>query len=117
MDDSANFAQTGKSYQHYAKAAEQINALGHDAVIEEFISSNLWGTPDMILATLRHRREVIGDFEVNGVFSYQSIPFDDVEKNMRLFAREVGPEVKSWQRQTPRQPVNVSPSPATVSAK
>ena len=117
MDDSANFAETGKSYQHYAKAAEQINALGHDAVIEEFISSNLWGTPDMISAKLRHRREVIGDFEVNGVFSYQSIPYDQVEQNMRLFAKEVAPEVKSWQRQGRRQAVDVRPSAATVAAK
>jgi alkanesulfonate monooxygenase SsuD/methylene tetrahydromethanopterin reductase-like flavin-dependent oxidoreductase (luciferase family) len=117
MDDSANFAATGASYQHYAKAAEQINAVGHDAVIEEFISSNLWGTPDMILATLRHRREVIGDFEVNGAFSYYSLPYDDVEKNMRLFAKDVAPEVKSWQPQARRQPVDVRPAAVTVAAK
>ena len=117
MDDSANFASTGSSYQHYAKAAEQINALGHDAVIEEFISSNLWGTPDMILAALRHRREVIGDFEVNGAFSYYSVPFEDVEKNMRLFAKEVGPEIKSWQPQARRQPVDVRPAAAPAVAK
>jgi len=117
MDDSANFAATGASYQHYAKVAEQINAVGHDAVIEEFISSNLWGTPDMILATLRHRREVIGDFEVNGAFSYYSLPYDDVEKNMRLFAKDVAPEVKSWQPQARRQPVDVRPAAVTVAAK
>jgi alkanesulfonate monooxygenase SsuD/methylene tetrahydromethanopterin reductase-like flavin-dependent oxidoreductase (luciferase family) len=117
MDDSANFATTGQSYQHYAKAAEQINALGHDAVIEEFIRSNLWGTPDMILAALRHRREVIGDFEVNGVFSYQSLPYADVEANMRLFAKEVGSEVKRWQPQGRRQPVDVQPAAAPVAAK
>jgi len=117
MDDSANFASTGASYQHYAKAAEQIQSLGHDAVIEEFIKSNLWGTPDMISATLRHRREVIGDFEVNGAFSYYSIPYEDVEKNMRLFAKEVAPEVKSWQPQARRQPVDIRPGAATVTAK
>ena len=117
MDDSANFATTGASYQHYAKAAEQINALGHDAVIEEFIRSNLWGTPDMIMATLRHRREVIGDFEVNGVFSYQSLPYEDVEENMRLFAKEIAPEVKKWQPQARRQPVDVRPAAAPATAK
>jgi alkanesulfonate monooxygenase SsuD/methylene tetrahydromethanopterin reductase-like flavin-dependent oxidoreductase (luciferase family) len=117
MDDSANFATTGASYQHYAKAAEQINALGHDAVIEEFIRSNLWGTPDMIVATLRHRREVIGDFEVNGVFSYQSLPYEDVEENMRLFAKEIAPEVKKWQPQARRQPVDVRPAAAPATAK
>lgn len=114
MDDSANFAVTGTSYQHYAEAAKQINTLGHDAVIEEFISSNLWGTPDMILATLRHRREVIGDFEVNGAFSYYSLPYADVEQNMRLFAKEVAPEVKSWQPQARRQPIAVRPAAATA---
>jgi alkanesulfonate monooxygenase SsuD/methylene tetrahydromethanopterin reductase-like flavin-dependent oxidoreductase (luciferase family) len=117
MDDSANFASTGASYQHYAKAAEQINTLGHDAVIEEFIRSNLWGTPDMILATLRHRREVIGDFDVNGAFSYYSIPYDDVEKSMRLFAKEVAPEIKSWRLQARRQPIDVRPAAAPAVAK
>lgn len=117
MDDAANFATTGASYQHYAKAAEQINSLGHDTVIEEFISSNLWGTPDMILATLRHRREVIGDFEVNGAFSYYSLPYEDVEQNMRLFAKEVASEIKSWQPQVRRQPVDVRPAAASVTAK
>ena len=71
----------------------------------------------MILATLRHRREVIGDFEVNGAFSYYSLPYDDVEQNMRLFAKEVGPEVKSWQPQARRQPVAVRPAAVTVAAK
>jgi alkanesulfonate monooxygenase SsuD/methylene tetrahydromethanopterin reductase-like flavin-dependent oxidoreductase (luciferase family) len=117
MDDVANFATTGSSYQHYAKAAEQINAAGHDAVIEEFISSNLWGTPDMIAAKLRHRREVVGDFEVNGAFSYYNMPYADVEQNMRLFAKEVAPEIKSWQPQARRQPVDVRPAAAHTVAK
>jgi alkanesulfonate monooxygenase SsuD/methylene tetrahydromethanopterin reductase-like flavin-dependent oxidoreductase (luciferase family) len=117
MDDAANFASTGASYQHYAKAAEQITAIGHDAVLEEFINSNLWGTPDRIMATLRRRREMIGDFEVNGAFSYDSIPYEDVEANMRLFAKEIGPEVKSWKPQAGRQPVDVRPAAAAATAK
>lgn len=117
MDDAANFASTGSSYQHYAKAAEQINAAGHDAVIEQFIASNLWGTPDMISETLRRRREVIGDFEVNGAFSYDSMPYADVEENMRLFAKEVAPEIKGWQPKTRRQPIDVRPAAAPATAK
>ena len=71
----------------------------------------------MISATLRHRREVIGDFEVNGAFSYYSLPYDDVEQNMRLFAKEVAPEIKSWQPRARRQPIDVLPSAATIAAK
>jgi alkanesulfonate monooxygenase SsuD/methylene tetrahydromethanopterin reductase-like flavin-dependent oxidoreductase (luciferase family) len=113
----SHFAETGKSYQHYAKAAEQIKAVGQDAVIEDFLRANLWGDPDMIIQKLQKRREVIGDFEVNGVFSYQSLPFDQVERSMRLFAKEVAPEIKSWQRQAGRQPVDIAPSASTPVSK
>ncbi|MGE0827491.1 MAG: LLM class flavin-dependent oxidoreductase [Candidatus Binatia bacterium] len=111
-----HFAQTGNSYQHYAKAAEMMKAAGQDAVIEDFLSANLWGTPDMLVAKLRERRELIGDFEVNGAFSYQSLPYDQVEACMRLFAKEVGPEIKSWQPQPQprRTAVNVESSSARV---
>jgi hypothetical protein len=113
----SHFADTGKAYQHYAKAAEVLNAVGHEAAIEEFLASNLWGTPEMLAAKLRRRRELIGDFEVNGVFTYQSIPYEQVEQCMRLFAKEVAPEVKSWQPQARPRPVAESPSVAAVAAK
>jgi hypothetical protein len=74
----------------------------------------------MILATLRRRREAIGDFDVNGAFSYYSIPYDDVETSMRLFAKEIAPEVKSWKPQARRQsqqPIGVRPAAAPVAAK
>jgi len=60
---------------------------------------------------------VIGDFEVNGAFSYYNLPYVDVEANMRLFAKEVAPEIKSWQPKTRRQPINVLPAAAPAMAK
>jgi alkanesulfonate monooxygenase SsuD/methylene tetrahydromethanopterin reductase-like flavin-dependent oxidoreductase (luciferase family) len=107
----SHFADTGKSYAHYAKGAEMMKTVGQDAVIEEFLNANLWGDPDMILQKLRQRRDLIGDFHVNCVYSFQSLPFDEVERCMRLFAKEIAPEVKSWQRQAP-QPVDVAASAA-----
>lgn len=111
-----HFTGTGKSYEHYAKAAELMKAAGTDAVLEEFLNANLWGTPEMIIAKLHKRREVIGDFEVNGCFSYQSLPFDQVENCMRFFAKEVGPEIKSWkpQPQPRRTAVDVAATSARV---
>jgi hypothetical protein len=114
----SHFAETGNSYRHYAKAAEQIKAAGQDAVVEDFLGANLWGDPDMIVQKLRKRRELIGDFETNGVFSYQSLPFDQVEQGMRLFAKEVAPEIKSWQQQAARRlSVNVTPTASATVAK
>lgn len=114
-----HFSGTGNSYQHYAKASEAMKAAGQDAVVEDFLSANLWGTPDMILAKLRKRRELIGDFEVNGAFSYQSIPYDQVESCMKLFGKEVGPEIKSWKPspQPRRTAVDVSTSAAVRAGK
>ncbi len=87
-----------------------------DAVVEEFINANLWGTPDMLVEKVRKRREVIGDFEINGCFSYQSLPYDEVEKSMRLFARTVGEELHSWTPKTSQAPVDVAAA-ATIQAK
>lgn len=115
----SHFAETGKSYAHYAKGAELMKTVGQDAIVEDFLGANLWGDPDLIAQKLRQRREVIGDFEVNGVFSYQSLPFDQVESCMRLFAKEVGPEIKSWkpQPQPRRTAVDVAPATTTRVAK
>ena len=95
-----HFAATGKSYAHYAKGAEMMKSMGQDAIVEEFLAANLWGDPDMIIAKLRQRRALVGDFNSNGVHSFQSIPFADAEASMRLFAKEVAPEIKSWQCQS-----------------
>ncbi len=95
-----HFAKTGKSYAHYAKGAEMMKSVGQDAIVEEFLGANLWGTPEMIIKKLRERRALVGDFNANGVHSFQSIPFAEAEASMRLFAKEVAPEVKSWQRQS-----------------
>jgi hypothetical protein len=93
-----------------------MKAAGTDAVLEEFLNANLWGTPDTIIAKLHKRRSVVGDFEVNGAFSFQSQPFDQVENCMRLFAKEVGPEIKSWkpQPQPRRTAVDVAATTSRV---
>ena len=73
-----------------------MKEAGNEAILEDFLAANLWGTPEMIIKKLEARREQIGEFEVNGCFSYQSQPFDQVEQNMRLFAKEVGPMMHEW---------------------
>ena len=59
---------------------------------------------------MRERHEIIGDFEVNGVLSFHSLPYEQVEGCMRLFAKEVRPELKSWTSQT-QAPVDVAAEP------
>ena len=102
-----HFAKAGKSYQHYARTAEMMQQLDPDVVVEGFLNANLWGNPDTLLKKLERRRELIGDFEVIGCFSYQSQPYQQVERCMQLFAREVGPELKSWTPQPRSAPIDI----------
>ncbi len=109
-----HFAKAGKSYQHYARTAEMMQQLDPDVVVEGFLNANLWGNPDMLLKKLARRREIIGDFEVIGCFSYQSQPYQQVERCMQLFAREVGPELKSWTPQPRPAPVDIEAVTTTI---
>jgi hypothetical protein len=55
-----------------------------------------WGTPETILEKLRWRRELLGDFELNMVVNYGGLPLEEAEKSLRLFSKEVLPELQSW---------------------
>ena len=39
---------------------------------------------------------MLGPFEQSTSFRFGAIPYDQAEKSMRLFAREVLPVLKSW---------------------
>ena len=86
-----------KGYEAYGDAAMFLNSLGLDAAVDDYISHQAWGTPQQILDTLAARREVIGHFEWNSIVSYGGLPFDAVERSMRLIGKEVLPELRSWQ--------------------
>ncbi len=96
MLDAKHFKETGGSYAHYAQSAETMIEMGQEKIMEGFLDANLWGDPARIKDKLIERREIIGDFETNGVFSFQSLPFEYAEKSMRLFAETAGPILKSF---------------------
>jgi alkanesulfonate monooxygenase SsuD/methylene tetrahydromethanopterin reductase-like flavin-dependent oxidoreductase (luciferase family) len=86
-----------KGYQFYAKAAEGLQKIGLDKVAEEFAEIQASGTPDQILRNLEQRRAALGDYDLNGIFRFSGMTDEEVEKSMRLFAKEVLPVVQSWQ--------------------
>lgn len=85
-----------KGYQGYGKQAEVLKHVGFDRYVEGFLASNAFGTPQQMLEKFEARRDVIGDFELATCFRYGGIPYDEAEASMRLFARQVLPELKSW---------------------
>jgi alkanesulfonate monooxygenase SsuD/methylene tetrahydromethanopterin reductase-like flavin-dependent oxidoreductase (luciferase family) len=96
-----------KGYEAYGDAATFLNSLGLDAAVDDYIAHQAWGTPQQILDKLAARRDIVGHYEWNSIVSYGGLPFEAVEKSMRLIGKEVLPELKTWQ---------AAPARATVAA-
>lgn len=90
-----HFADT-PGYKEYAQGAEYLRSIGMDAYIEGFLAANAYGTPDQLLEHFKTRRDIVGPFELAVSFRFGGISPEDGESAMRLFAREVLPELKTW---------------------
>jgi alkanesulfonate monooxygenase SsuD/methylene tetrahydromethanopterin reductase-like flavin-dependent oxidoreductase (luciferase family) len=87
-----HFAGT-KGYESYAAISHLLNASGMADAAYGYAESNTYGTPEEIVEKIAARRDVIGDYELNAVFSFGGVPFDTAEHGMRLFSEKVMPEV------------------------
>ena len=87
--------KTTKGYEFYAGFSDRLNqAGGADAATEFFMDLQVWGTPEQCLAKILAIRERVGNDTFVGVFSYAGMPYDEAERNMRLFARAVAPRLQ-----------------------
>ena len=90
---SDHLART-KGYEYYGKMADKIQTYGTATVTEYFVDLQVWGTPEQCYAKIADIHRRVGNSHFVGVFSYAGMPWEEAERNMRLFAREVMPEVK-----------------------
>ena len=90
-----------KGYEAYVAVQEGVQK-SQDDMEEFFMSIQVWGTPEMCLEKIRNFTGRVQAGAFNGVFSFAGMPFEAAEQSMRLFAREVMPEV----RKLPGQPLS-----------
>jgi alkanesulfonate monooxygenase SsuD/methylene tetrahydromethanopterin reductase-like flavin-dependent oxidoreductase (luciferase family) len=83
-----------KGYEYYGKMSEKIATYGTDKVIDFFMNLQTWGTPEECYEKIVDVRNRVGNETYVGVFSYAGMPYDEAERNMRLFAREVMPALQ-----------------------
>ncbi len=83
-----------KGYEYYEQMAKMLQGHGKDASIEYFLNLQVWGTPEMCFNKIDQIRRRVNADHFNGVFSYAGMPIEDAERSLRLFAKEVMPEVK-----------------------
>lgn len=84
-----------KGYEYYVQMQEAANDMGtRDALVEMFLGIQCWGTPEQTFEKIKDFTGRIGACAFNGVFSYAGMPFADAEASLKLYAKEVLPQVK-----------------------
>lgn len=83
-----------KGYEYYAKKQDDLHRYGEDAAIKSFMDLQIWGTPEQCFEKISSISRNIYSDHFGGVFSFAGMPWDDAERNMQLFVRDVMPELK-----------------------
>ncbi len=86
--------KTMKGYEYYGKFSEKIETYGADGVIDFFVDLQVAGTPEQCCEKILDIRRRVGNDHFVGVFSYAGLPYDEAERNIRLFAKEVMPALQ-----------------------
>jgi alkanesulfonate monooxygenase SsuD/methylene tetrahydromethanopterin reductase-like flavin-dependent oxidoreductase (luciferase family) len=86
--------KSAKGYKLYGDSVDALREIGLDTAAEAYMDVQAWGTPEQIVAKLRERREILGDYWFNACFRYAGIPYEAAERSMRLFADEVIPALR-----------------------
>jgi alkanesulfonate monooxygenase SsuD/methylene tetrahydromethanopterin reductase-like flavin-dependent oxidoreductase (luciferase family) len=93
--------QSVKGYDSYQQKAALAKENGLQGAVDGFMKAASWGTPDKVLRDLEARRALVGDFELNVAFRFGGTPIDVAERSLKLFAKEVLPELQSWTATSP----------------
>lgn len=83
-----------KGYEFYREISKHLAKSGADGAADYFLNLQVWGTPEQCLEKIDAIRRRVNSDHFTGVFSYAGMPYDEAERNMRLFAAEVMPELK-----------------------
>jgi alkanesulfonate monooxygenase SsuD/methylene tetrahydromethanopterin reductase-like flavin-dependent oxidoreductase (luciferase family) len=70
---------------------------GADAVTEFFLNLQIWGTPEQCYEKIVDVQKRIGGRTFNAICSYAGMPWDEAERNLRLFAESVRPELARFE--------------------
>ena len=93
LDDAKHFQET-KGYEQYAAFSEAL-AGPRDEVNQKFARTQFWGTPEQLVEKFTRIQKVTNASEFIAFFKYGNMSLDDAERSMRLFAKEVLPQVQA----------------------
>jgi hypothetical protein len=74
---------------------EGLSKVGFEGSTDFFLNLQVWGTPDQCMEKVMTIRSKIGCNTFTGVFCYGGMPYDEAERNIRLFASDVMPRLQN----------------------
>ncbi len=83
-----------RGYESYKPVGKDAGPEMADKMTEFFLKLQVWGTPEQCYERIVEFKQRTGAEAFTAVFSYGGMPHDLAERNMRMFAREVMPELK-----------------------
>jgi alkanesulfonate monooxygenase SsuD/methylene tetrahydromethanopterin reductase-like flavin-dependent oxidoreductase (luciferase family) len=93
--------KTMPSYATYAALGDaMIAAGGPEKAYRDYVGGNLIGTPEQLLEKDAMRKATVGDYEIIANFSFGGMPYEEVYRQMKLFADKVMPRLKAEEHAT-----------------
>jgi len=87
--------KTIPSYSTYVALGELTEAMGGPTkAYRGFIDGNLIGTPEVMLEKHAMRTSMVGEYDMLANFSFGGMPYEEIYKQMKLFADKVMPVMK-----------------------
>jgi alkanesulfonate monooxygenase SsuD/methylene tetrahydromethanopterin reductase-like flavin-dependent oxidoreductase (luciferase family) len=96
-----------KSYEFYSGISKFIAKHGLDGAARDFAKLMPFGTPKEVLEKLDFMKQTIDMNGVMGNFSFAGMPFDEVERNLKCFAKHILPELKKWKATPLAEPTDL----------
>ncbi len=82
-------------YEFHGQMYDRLTRPGGlEKMTEFYVGLQPWGTPDQVYEKITTFGDMVGGDSFIGVFRYGGMPAEEAERSMRLFAKEVMPELK-----------------------
>ncbi|MCZ6889083.1 MAG: LLM class flavin-dependent oxidoreductase [Gammaproteobacteria bacterium] len=91
---TAGHLKDTKGYEFYSRIHEHIGKRTPDGAAADFVRLMPWGTPEQVLEKIGNIYQNIGAQGMMGHFSYAGMPYDEAERNLRLFVDRVLPDMR-----------------------
>ncbi|MGH1488796.1 MAG: LLM class flavin-dependent oxidoreductase [Acidimicrobiales bacterium] len=83
-------------YEFHGQMYDLLNRPnGMEKMTDFFVDLQVWGTPEQVIERVMKIQENTHNDGFMGVFSYAGMPADEAERNAKLFAAEVMPELQA----------------------